>query len=353
MTISITTGDRTSEEHIGSFVDSNGYIVYEIQIRYVEAELLYPGGWQNTDVESDAENYKNRLAISEAIVIEYTLDNGAIIKKVTSNYQNLFKAQPSADFEDDFEVAFSGAAKQKDVVLARKTTETWVKVQGKTDSRYVYNISEQSPRIVNNPTYTSDEDFPSAVAERADRWEQETRTTIANKRDTTLSQAQQWSGIYEVQEFQLTGERVFGNGANVKNFKGQSPFWFNKDEPSEDSIQPDIFAKIEGEIVSGRQFQYLIECDPDIFQSVTVPMVGVTVIEPTQKRYFLTDALTWYHTATETYVAFAGMFAGSSVLAGTAPTIFGNAIVASPSPTATIAVAGVAFIDTITGSAER
>ena len=76
-------------------------------------------------------------------------------------------------------------------------------------------------------------------------------------------------------------------------------------------------------------------------------------MEPTKKRYFLADALTWYHTATETYVAFAGIFAGSSSTGSTAPNTYPNLLIAAPVPTAAIDIAGVAFIDTITGSAER
>ena len=54
--------------------------------------------------------------------------------------------------------------------------------------------------------------------------------------------------------------------------------------------------------------------------TLTAPLPNVTVIEPTANRYFLADSLTWFHTATEAYVAFAGILVGSSDTGGTSVT---------------------------------
>ena len=343
------SGETSSEEWIGVFTDKDGYIVYEFQIRYVEAEILYPGGWQSSSSAADAILRANTLTISEAVVTTFSLSTkGQVLKKTTINYLNLFKAQPSAVFAYDFSVGFPNTFPMRAVVMSKKTVETWTEInQNKSDlvKRYAYKVSEFSPRIINNPTYESDQEFPSLDAERADRWKQEVRVTIVNKRDTTPPQAQQWTGIYQVEEEQITGKKVFGTGLNVKPYRLQSPFWFS-------SAQPDIFAEIEGEVINGRQYQYLIQCDPSLFLSVTEPLKGVTVLEPLQKRYFLADALTWYHTATETYVAFAGIYAGSSAVEDTSPTFFTSQLTVAAIPTATITIGGFIVQDFVSGSAE-
>jgi hypothetical protein len=250
-------------------------------------------------------------------------------------------------FDDDFSTAFPNTVPIVAVVLSRKSVETWTEInRNKNDNvkRYVYKIAEYAPRIVNNPTYESEEEFSSADAERSDRWKQEVRTTVVNKRETVPPQASQWSGVYQIEEEQIKGNKVFGTGLNVKAYRLQAPFWFS-------SGQPDTFAEIEGEIINGRQYQYLIEADPNLFLSVTEPLIGVTVIEPTQKRYFLADALTWYHETTESYVAFAAIYAGSSALLGTSPTTFTSQLNAFIIPSATITTGGFTLIDTISGIA--
>lgn len=345
----IFLNSQTSEEWVGSLTDKDGYIVYEFQIRFVEAEILYPAGWKQSDYGTDAEEKRKYLTIGEAICITYELGRkGQIKTKTTRNYANLFKAQPSADFNDDFDTAFSNSVPMKAVVMSKKTIETWTEInQNKTDKvkRYTYKVSEFAPRIVNNPAYESEEEFPSAAAERADRWRQEVKVSVVNKRNTTPPQAQQWSGIYQVEEEQLTGNKTFGTGINAKGYRLQSPFWFS-------GSQPDIFAEIEGEYINGRQYQYIVQCDPSLLFSVYEPMKGITILEPGLKRYVIADALSWYHSATETYVAFAGIFAGSSGLAGTVPVFFPGQLVSAPQPTATIIADGFILLDSISGSAD-
>ena len=78
------------------------------------------------------------------------------------------------------------------------------------------------------------------------------------------------------------------------------------------ATQPDRFAQIEGQIINGRQYQHIIEAQPSLFTSIEKPLALFRVIEPSKQRFFLCDSLTWFHSATEAYVAFAGILVGSA-----------------------------------------
>ena len=78
---------------------------------------------------------------------------------------------------------------------------------------------------------------------------------------------------------------------------------------SEEQLQS--LAQLEGEIMWGRAYQYLIECQPSLFQSTTAPLPLVNVTgDSTSTRMFLADAIQWYHTRSEAYVGFAGIYLG-------------------------------------------
>ena len=368
---------QAGKEYQFSFYDKNGYLNYEIKSRHVKAVNLYPSGWEsleggdNDDIYVAATNYQNTIVLSEVAITTYKVDGNIVTGKTSIALSNLFLVDPAADFAENFPWAFNRARipgviyarpladeslTPQNLALKKEARELWTK----RGLRWIYSTTERAAAIVNNPALF-DESFENKLAVSIKP--KISLSTTVNARDTQPPSPVLWGGRFQVKEEQITGSSVFGSGNNAKNYNIQSPFWFPlyssqtvTDEEIQIAIQNnqfDVFAKIEGQIINGRQYQYLIECDPSLFETIDSPLAGVTVVEPTKKRYFLTDALTWYHTATETYVAFAGIFAGSSSTGSTAPNTYPNLLIAAPVPTAAIDIAGVAFIDTITGSAER
>ncbi|MGA1257057.1 MAG: hypothetical protein ACO3YX_08630, partial [Candidatus Nanopelagicaceae bacterium] len=310
---------------------------------------ILPDEWRTTAENDPGDrivSIASSLLPAELSIVRYSYGEDSIISKIVEEtWQNLCILDRSASLSDlDTFLRDDREYRRASYwFLKSQVTSTWTK----RDDRYTLETTTRVAAITNNPTLTG------TIAERTAL--QYPAKTTANIRGADPPATQYWEGTVFIKENQLSADTVFGNGANPNTIDLQIPFLFNTEfeEPTDESDQPSQFGKIEGEIINGRQYQYLIECDPSLLSSVTAPLAGVTVVEPTQKRYFLADALTWYHTATETYVAFAGIFAGSSSTGSTAPNTYPNLLIAAPVPTAAIDIAGVAFIDTITGSAER
>jgi len=382
----------TGREYQFSFYDNDRYLNYEITVRYANAGTLYPSGWEDSDSEdiiTAATNYKDTLVPSEIVITVFRFTDNYVTEKQTLIYSNFFLIDRNADFIADFLWAFNKASipgqgglssSQQNMAVKQNKVETWREV----NDLWIYTVKDFSPAIVNNPTlFDKDRVTKLALSPKPVI----PSTTTIKARDTQPPAIVYWEGKFKIKENQVNGSRAFGNGESNKNIRLQSSFWFpfvtessggddiTSIDEREPLDQPDAFARIEGEIINGRQYQYLIECEPSIFEKVYEPLTGVSVVEINTTKYFLADALTWYHTPTETYVAFAGIFAGSSPTPppgyaypetpgditppsdpgdpGTIPESFPNQIISTPSPTATIDIAGVAFIDTITGSAER
>lgn len=342
-----TTTVTSSKNYNYRIFDSKELLRVEIALSLVRLASFYPDDIFDGVIYPNSYtliDYRNYLVPGEAKVIEYFYDDNKVIsKQITSTFQNFFLLDRASQIILEFDEVY-GTSPDYRVYARDIVTETWQEQSG----RFIYSINTKTAAIVNNPALTSPVEIDERVA-------LQTKTSVQNLRDTEPPATQYWEGTSKITETQITESVTFGNGANPNTIDLQIPFLFNDydEEPTIASQQAAKFAQIEGEIINGRQFQYLIECQPSIFQSVTAPLAGITVTEPSLKRYFLADALTWYHTPTETYVAFAGIFAGSSAIGGTDPNTFTNLLIASPTPTANLEVAGIAYIDTVTGSAER
>jgi hypothetical protein len=347
---------EVSRSFAGQFFNNKELLDVEINISSAISADIYPGDWRNYPIYyfNSPELfglYSSRFAPSEATLSKYFYDdNNLISEKVTQIWQNICIVDRTISESD---VAQEDLLTKNDGSLSGDTsrffrwhlkseiTDIWIKKSG----RYSLKTFSSVPAIANTP---------NMVGTLAERLSIQTSSRLATVRDTEPPATQYWEGTSKITETQITESVTFGNGANPNTIDLQIPFLFNDydEEPTIASEQAAKFAQIEGEIINGRQFQYLIECDPDLFLTVTEPLVGVTVIEPTQKRYFLADALTWYHIATEAYVAFAGIFAGSSALEGTTPSSFPVQLIASPPPSGSIVTGGFSLIDTISGSTD-
>ena len=136
-------------------------------------------------------------------------------------------------------------------------------------------------------------------------------TRISDNGDTIPPKPETWQPLIYEEEDQLESIAEFSSSVInifVPTKKNRViltvPYAF-----TEEQLQS--LAQLEGEIMWGRAYQYLIECQPSLFQSTTAPLPLVNVTgDSTSTRMFLADAIQWYHTRSEAYVGFAGIYLG-------------------------------------------
>jgi hypothetical protein len=136
-------------------------------------------------------------------------------------------------------------------------------------------------------------------------------TRISDNGDTIPPKPETWQPLIYEEEDQLESIAEFSSSVInifVPTKKNRViltvPYAF-----TEEQLQS--LAQLEGEIMWGRAYQYLIECQPSLFQSTTAPLPLVNVTgDGTSTRMFLADAIQWYHTRSEAYVGFAGIYLG-------------------------------------------
>lgn len=136
-------------------------------------------------------------------------------------------------------------------------------------------------------------------------------TRISDNGDTIPPKPETWQPLIYEEEDQLESIAEFSSSvinASISTKKNRVvltvPYAF-----TEEQLQS--LAQLEGEIMWGRAYQYLIECQPSLFQSTTAPLPLVNITgDGTSTRMFLADAIQWYHTRSEAYVGFAGIYLG-------------------------------------------
>jgi len=323
-TVTYQDGVETGREYQFSLFDSYDRLACEVSYVGVQAVTLYPDGWEEAGstptTQNDINEAANRVVPSEIVVTKFFFTDDLITKRVSTTYANLFLIDRSADFGDGFTVYrnvqtihfapdfywafteyFIGGY---NLGVKQIKTETW-KLNSK---RWVYDVEIQVPLIINNPGFVGNPN--DRAGNRTIKLSISPKASIPSStsilaRDTQPPGITYREGRYRLTETQLTGRAVFGTGANAKRYKIQSPFWMS-------ATQPDRFAQIEGQIINGRQYQHIIEAQPSLFTSIEKPLALFRVIEPSKQRFFLCDSLTWFHSATEAYVAFAGILVGSA-----------------------------------------
>jgi hypothetical protein len=300
-------GKQISVEYQFSLYDYVDRLFFEIQSQYVLARDLYPSDWEEEVAALDegdiwditrAIRIRNRaddLVPSQITVSEFSFTFNAVTERVSRVFSNYYLVDRSASLSEQFDWAFNSS----NMVTKEIKKETWKRKNG----RWVYSTESRSPVIVVNPGFQSNSEIASII--RSQKLSMTSKATAPSSstvlaRDTQPSSIIYWEGKFQIRENQLTGRAYFGTGENTKRYKLQSPFWMN-------TAQPDKFAQIEGQIVNGRQYQRLVEADANSTSS-DEPLIGASVAGNT----FLADSLTWFHTPTETYVAFAGILTGGS-----------------------------------------
>lgn len=338
-----------SDEYIESSISSvliNGQfykdekLTYTFEMKLVPASTMFPVGWEDAGDDHFKKivlRHAPNLHPSEATIVKYKFRGNEISERTTIVLSNLFLVDRNADFETEFNFAFI-EGRNGTMLLKEETIEKWTRLK----DRYLLSVTSSAPRIVNNPDYVSE--LTSAAQAKNDRYLLQSKLTRQQVRNQEPPPAiTYWPGKYTIEEENLSSSVTFGSGTNSKELSIQMPFLFNKS-------QLDSYAKIEGEIINGRQYQHLIECDPSLFSTVTEPMTGVKVVEPTGNKFFLCDALTWYHSQYEDYVGFAGIYVGSGVTGSTSPGQKPQAIVGNDGIAATIGLTGTITQDVVTGA---
>ena len=193
------------------------------------------------------------------------------------------------------------------VFLTNVKWESWA-TKGKN---VVYSESNYNAAGLDNPQIRDDNRFFNLVPGR--------KTTITNK-ETSIPATEYAEDRYSETESIIDSSVTFGTGTNVKQYDIQIPFAWTE-------TQLNAIGLVEGTIINGRQYQYLIECDPDLLETYQEPLFGVKVVEPTKHRYFLCDALSWVHTDTEDYVGMAGIYMGTSDIAASIPSTVSQSMI--------------------------
>jgi len=149
----------------------------------------------------------------------------------------------------------------------------------------------------------------------------ESRTAISDTGQTVPPKPETWNGLESEQEEQLEGIAEFTNGKGELTIT--VPYAFTVQ-------QLEKLAQFEGEIVWGRAYQYLIECDPTLMQYQQSPVPIVRVHGAGENRVFMADSIQWYHQKNQDYVGFAGVYLGGS--SGNPSTIGGGDRVSTSGP---------------------
>ena len=209
------------------------------------------------------------------------------------------------------------------VAIQKYTKESWIE----KGTEVLYQVEEYVPKIINNPSISLSGLTYQNFSLPGGPLTLEKAITINNP-NAQRPGTNYFSGRFTVQDNPVTEEITFGSGTNTRSLKLQIPLLFNleSNEPIDTTPQLANFGIIEGRLHAGRQFQYLIECEPSILEGVDSPLYPIAVREPEGKRYFLADALTWHHTRNSTSVAFAGILVGSSSLLSSVPTTIPSAL---------------------------
>jgi hypothetical protein len=301
-------GKQISVAYQFSLYDYDDRLRIEIQSQYVLARDMYPSDWEDQVAALDAgdiwdiskairiRNKADSLFPSQISVVFFKHNSSSVVRKVSWVFSNYYLLDRAASLAEQFSWAFDYSF---NMVTKEYKKETWKQKNG----RWVYSTETRSPVIVVNPGFQSNSETASII--RSEKLSMTSKATAPSSstvlaRDTQPPGITYWEGKFQIRENQLTGRAYFGTGENTKRYKVQSPFWM-------DTAQPDKFAQIEGQIINGRQYQHLVEADANSTSS-DEPLIGASVAGNT----FLADSLTWFHTPTETYVAFAGILTGGS-----------------------------------------
>jgi hypothetical protein len=306
----------------------NGRLSHQLSVSYVSIGSFY-------DI-TDSQLYlwgQRTLIPSQILCVgyKYNSDGSVNVKETLTFKAPCVVNKPRRTRIATVDEANTAYAREKTARLTNVKQEIWGR--GKVEANIVYSESNYNAVGLDNPTIRDDDDFFRIVPGRK---------TSLDDRNTTAPGTTSAPDRYSETETILSKSLTFGNGTNVKEYNIQISFAWTE-------TQLEAIGLVEGNIINGRQYQYLIECEPGLLSSYDEPLIGVVVVEPSIKRYFLCDALSWVHTATEDYVGMAGIYMGSSTLLGTTPASSPQSMIGVQESTGSIVVGGNSIQFIVTG----
>jgi hypothetical protein len=325
--ITTTALVATSKNIIFDFFN-NGKLSHQLSVSYASIGSFYNITITNRQLYSQGQR---TLIPTQVLCVGYKYNSdGSVNVKETLT----FKAPCVVNKPQRTRIANNGdmgaaIRREQTARLTNIQQEIWEKV----GANIVYSELNYNAVGLDNPTIRDDDDFFSVVPGRK---------TSLNDRNTTAPGTTFAPDRYSETETILSKSLTFGSGTNVKEYNIQIPFAWTE-------TQLEAIGLVEGNIINGRQYQYLIECEPGLLSSYDEPLIGVVVVEPSIKRYFLCDALSWVHTATEDYVGMAGIYMGSSTSVSIAPTSSPPGMIGVQESTGSIVVGGSSIQFIVTG----
>lgn len=297
VTITKTDNDITSQEIIFEFYH-NDKLSHTVSINWAPIGSFY-------DFTSSTVLlwWRKQLICSQFVYVGYSYNSDSSIKlRETLTFKApgvVNKSKGTFGSSTGSQILNQAFARESIPRLTNVKWESW-ETKGKDA---VYSESNYNVAGSDNPRLSNDDDFFKLVPGRK---------AATTNRETSIPATKYAEDEYSETESIISSSVTFGAGANVKQYDIQLPFAWT-------DAQLDAIGLVEGTIINGRQYQYLIECDPELLESYQEPLFGVKVIEPSKTRYFLCDALSWVHTETEDYVGMAGIYMGTSDLAALLP----------------------------------
>ena len=299
--ITKTNNDITSQEIIFEFYH-NDKLSYTVSINWAPIGSFYD--FTSSTVYSLS--WRKQLICSQFVYVGYSYNSDSSIKlRETLTFKAPGVVNKSKDTFGystgyyEYQILSQAFARESTPRLTNVKWESW----GTKGKDVVYSESNYNVAGLDNPRLSDDDDFFKLVPGR--------KAGTTNT-ETSIPATKYAEDEYSETESIISSSVTFGAGANVKQYDIQLPFAWT-------DAQLDAIGLVEGTIINGRQYQYLIECDPELLESYQEPLFGVKVIEPSKTRYFLCDALSWVHTETEDYVGMAGIYMGTSDLAALLP----------------------------------
>lgn len=238
---------------------------------------------------SDPDTYGRQLERAGTTITEYQFSGLEITGTRTQVWLPRVTIAPDGNTDPNDSSAFN-------LVLAETKITEWRRVGDAWEERVAYKRARglELPDFVEDGTNGSYYDLIVAKGNGV-------RT--GNTGNTQPPRPDYWEPLPNIAEDLLEASATFS--ASRQEMVLQIPYAFSP-------LQMATAAEVEGQVIWGRAYQYLVECEPSIFANQESPMAVASVVEPTVGRQFFADALTWVHTESETYCGFAGIYLGKS-----------------------------------------
>jgi hypothetical protein len=274
---------RTSQFYGG------GVLFFEVEEQHSIRNNIAPDLVAASD---NPDTYGYAMELSRIAITIYQYGSGRVVKAIS---EQVWLPRVTIAPDDNTDPTDASAWSLN---LAEKKRTEWSRI----GEMWTERVSAVQARGLANPDFVESDESPGLtyydlITTSA------SGTKISSTGNTTPPRAESWTPLTYEEEDQLEAEAKFS--ASRQRLVVRVPYAFTV-------AQMQSIAQAEGEIVWGRAYQYLVECEPSIFSSQQSPLPIVRVLGAGENRIFLADAIQWQHTQTEDWVAFAGIYLGGS-----------------------------------------